>query len=576
MTVQQISLAMIVCNEGARLAHCLEHVKHAVAEIIIVDTGSTDNTVQIAKQYTDKVYSYAWDNDFAAARNYAIEQTRCEWILSLDADEQLDNAAALSALLEQTGCDAFCLPLCALKESAAACEYDRFMVLRLFRRTYRFKGTIHEYVFLNKDAAIGKAVQPVIWHAAVPTSERYARRGRNITLLKKALTADPANPYLQYYLGTEWLGVRRTDLAIAAFRAALSQLTMEKAVFRSPAVRYLISCYKNSGKFDEALCCCLEESQRYPEYCDLFFEGGVLFELKGEYELAMKWFQVAVKLDPPPLEFFHTSGTEGYLSYYHLGFCAEKLGLYKEAQQYYEQALSANKDYYYPLYQLVLLKLTHQSAAEVLIFLQTQGYLAVPEVAEKMTELFWTAGFPDIGLQCLQQQTAHQPGSLILFTKCLLYSGEAAGALSAIAQMRQHGLLLPPEIAVDEIVSFLMLERFSEAQHRLWNFWQQPEHRNTFRAAFCLYKKLRHNSLLPLANSAAAVTLLTLWDRCLHTRVKNAYEQQRFAAVSSAIKDILANDPATLPLLLSELNNKEQAVKQRLDYTFTALRGLSV
>lgn len=89
MTRPQISLVMIVRNESLRLAHCLESVKNQVDEIIIVDTGSSDDTLLIAKQYTEKVYSYPWNDDFSSARNYALAQVTCDWVLSLDADEQL-------------------------------------------------------------------------------------------------------------------------------------------------------------------------------------------------------------------------------------------------------------------------------------------------------------------------------------------------------------------------------------------------------------------------------------------------------------------------------------------------------
>ncbi|MCP6652311.1 glycosyltransferase, partial [Klebsiella pneumoniae] len=70
----------------------LDSVKAVVDEIVIVDTGSVDKTIEIAKSYTDKVYSYSWQGDFSAARNFAINQCSCEWILSLDADEWLEVA----------------------------------------------------------------------------------------------------------------------------------------------------------------------------------------------------------------------------------------------------------------------------------------------------------------------------------------------------------------------------------------------------------------------------------------------------------------------------------------------------
>ena len=81
------SLAMIVKNEAAVLARCLDSVKDLMDEIIIVDTGSTDATVEIAKIYTDKIYHFDWINDFAAARNFSFSKATCDYIMWLDADD---------------------------------------------------------------------------------------------------------------------------------------------------------------------------------------------------------------------------------------------------------------------------------------------------------------------------------------------------------------------------------------------------------------------------------------------------------------------------------------------------------
>ena len=84
-----ISVVMIVKNESKVLARCLETVKDA-DEIIVCDTGSIDDTVEIAKRFTDKVYTdYTWEKSFAKARNHAKSKATCDWILSIDADEQL-------------------------------------------------------------------------------------------------------------------------------------------------------------------------------------------------------------------------------------------------------------------------------------------------------------------------------------------------------------------------------------------------------------------------------------------------------------------------------------------------------
>ena len=575
MTLPRISLAMIVRNEAPRLAQCLESVRQAVDEIVIVDTGSTDITLQIARTYTAKVYSYRWGDDFAAARNYAIEQTTGDWILSLDADEQLTAVAGdLQALISQPGYTAFFLPLQALKPGNEDYEYDRYMVLRLFRRHYRFTSPVHEYVLIDTPQTIGQACSPVIRHRAVPASERNSRRGQNIRLLKRALAQTNPAPCLHYYLGIEWLGLNRIKLAIPAFQTALQQLPATQVMFRSPAVRHLISCYRQSAQLAEATRLCLEESERYPAYCDLFFDGAVLFEIQGEFALAMKWFQEAVRLGPPPLVFFHTEGTDSYLAYFHLAYCAEKLGLVKEAKTYYEQAIHISQNYYYPLYPLTMSKLVRQPVREVVAFLREQGYLAVDNLAGKMAELFWSAGYPDIGVECLcPDQTQSSPASEILVA-CQLYSGEISGALQSVQQLRQLGLRLSTTAAVDEIIALMLMHRFEEARQQLWRLRQMPGNQPVFRAVFCLYKRLCHNITLPLANPEAAPILLEISNRCLQVRTKKYPELHSFSAVLTAINDILAAEADTFALFIRNFSRKEQDVKQSLAYTFSNLRGL--
>ena len=84
-----VSACLIVKNEARHLARCLDSLQGVADEIILVDTGSKDDTVAIARRYTDKVYAYHWHDDFAAARNYGLQFATGDWILILDADETL-------------------------------------------------------------------------------------------------------------------------------------------------------------------------------------------------------------------------------------------------------------------------------------------------------------------------------------------------------------------------------------------------------------------------------------------------------------------------------------------------------
>jgi glycosyltransferase involved in cell wall biosynthesis len=89
-----MALSMIVRDAAASLAACLESVRGIVDEIVVADTGSTDETMAIATQYRAQVIQVAWTDDFAAARNEGLKAVKSDWVLVLDADEQLDPSAA--------------------------------------------------------------------------------------------------------------------------------------------------------------------------------------------------------------------------------------------------------------------------------------------------------------------------------------------------------------------------------------------------------------------------------------------------------------------------------------------------
>ena len=86
-----LSICMIVKNEEKHLTKCLSSVKDIADEIVVVDTGSTDTTLHIAREFNSSIFHFKWNNDFASARNFALSKCQSDWILYLDADEELNN-----------------------------------------------------------------------------------------------------------------------------------------------------------------------------------------------------------------------------------------------------------------------------------------------------------------------------------------------------------------------------------------------------------------------------------------------------------------------------------------------------
>lgn len=216
-----LSVCMIVRNESHHLPKALASVKGIAAEVVVVDTGSTDDTVSIAKAMGAKVLHFDWIDDFAAARNTAIEAATQPWILSLDADQQLasNSVGALTTALQRTDCmaqvvtiDLYGPPTTSTDKTIGQSEVElAFKSLRLFRNhpQIRFSGRVHEDVSKSlldlsqshwPDSGVVLAD-----HGYVQAEERDRKRQRNLLLLRRVHQDQPNEIFPAYKLATTLL-----------------------------------------------------------------------------------------------------------------------------------------------------------------------------------------------------------------------------------------------------------------------------------------------------------------------------------------------------------------------------------
>src|SRR5262245_44663040 len=160
-----ISLAMIVKDECARLPACLDSVAGQVDEIVIVDTGSSDGTPELARARGCRVISWPWRDDFAAARNESLRHVTGDWVFVLDADERLDaGGATLSEVIGVTRADGLNCRLVSTLPPGHPAPTISAWYCRLFRRrpTYRFHGRVHEQIAPSIVAAGGRIERSTI------------------------------------------------------------------------------------------------------------------------------------------------------------------------------------------------------------------------------------------------------------------------------------------------------------------------------------------------------------------------------------------------------------------------------
>lgn len=229
----KISQCMIVKNEEKNIERALCWGKEVVAEQIVVDTGSTDRTVEIAERLGARVYHFPWINDFAAAKNFAIEKAQYPWIAFLDADEyfSVEDGRKLADLLEKipSSVDAVMTAWIHLYDNGTIMQVDS--QTRIFRNCpeIRYHGRIHE-TFSRSD---GKRLETLeatdqlsIFHTGYgeEAEEKKKASKRNLLLIQEELKDNPNNFQMQAYLGNEYLTFGEYDLAEKAYRKAISLL----------------------------------------------------------------------------------------------------------------------------------------------------------------------------------------------------------------------------------------------------------------------------------------------------------------------------------------------------------------
>jgi hypothetical protein len=207
-----ISACLIVKNEARILARCLASLSGVVDEIVVVDTGSTDGTQEIAAGFGVRLRHYAWTGDFAAARNVGIDAATSDWILVVDADEYLDAGTQdLVRAAVDTDAEGILFTVRNLNAPGDLVESGESLSVRLFRRRddVRYEGIIHEEVTAAIARRGGRLVRsPVVLvhdgYASDTAQGGVSRAERNLPLLLSAAADAPLDPYLQFHIGATY------------------------------------------------------------------------------------------------------------------------------------------------------------------------------------------------------------------------------------------------------------------------------------------------------------------------------------------------------------------------------------
>lgn len=342
----KLSLCAIALNEEVALPKCLSSVQGVVDEIVLLDTGSSDRTIEIALSFGAKVYDYKWCNDFSAARNEALKYVQGDWVLVLDADEVL--VPEIIPNLQQAIANETYLLINLLRREVGATSSPYSLVSRMFRRhaDIYFSRPYHALVddsvalILEREPhwKIGNLPGVAIDHVgyqknAIASLNKFDKAK---AAMEGFLTAHPQDPYVCSKLGALYIEQDLLPKGIELLERGLqfvdvnADIAYELHYHLGIAYNRLQKPQKAIAHYESAIACNVYPMLKLGAYNNL----GALKRANGDLNAAKTAFQTALEIDPN----FATG-------YYNLGLTLKAMGNFTGAIAAYNKATSINPSY---------------------------------------------------------------------------------------------------------------------------------------------------------------------------------------------------------------------------------------
>ncbi|MBU0983637.1 MAG: tetratricopeptide repeat protein, partial [candidate division Zixibacteria bacterium] len=359
-----VSVCMIVKNEEELLPDCLESVRDWADEIVIVDTGSTDRTVEIAEQYGARIFHQAWEGDFSKHRNYSLEQATCDWIFIIDADERFrpEGLPGLRALLDRDDCSAISIDVYNLYRSGAG-SMSFLPSVRFFRRSLglRYEGIVHNSLNTTADTLVHRAPARIDHLGYDLSDDRMARKAvRTSSLLEQQLQENPDNTFALFNYAQLLCGRRADDVTANADRIISMASRAVQLTSGEPengrhvhlmCLNQLAWTYFFTDRIEEAVSCADRALALKPDYLDpLLLRGHIAIkrddrkeaiaryreylEAQGRYDASQETESMIIN---------HVDSRVNAL--YALGMIMELEGRPDEAKDLYRATLEIDPDY---------------------------------------------------------------------------------------------------------------------------------------------------------------------------------------------------------------------------------------
>jgi len=348
-----LALCMIVKNEEVFLRSCLESIKDVVDEMVIVDTGSTDGTVEIARGFPASIYFHEWQDSFSEARNYALKYVTSDWVIQLDADEEFvtEDTDLLRAVLEhahdrpEIGA-IYTLILNRLTDS----QWSKHYFQRIYRKGSHYEGIVHNQL-QHEGGILESNIRIRHYGYALDAGRMEAKAKRTGDLLRKQLEENPANTFAQMNLVRILRNRSNWPETIETAETFLREYGQRMpSMHRQMIMNDLAFCLVTVDRVDDAASVCAKVLGENPGNLDVLFSMGVICLKRSDCLTAIGNFKQFVKAK-------HQQDVSGHVIplivdtytaddkvWNNIGECFKRMNRWGQALPCYAEAVRLNPD----------------------------------------------------------------------------------------------------------------------------------------------------------------------------------------------------------------------------------------
>ncbi|MFT8352519.1 glycosyltransferase [Clostridium saccharoperbutylacetonicum] len=469
----QVSLCMIVKDEEEYLPRCLSSIKDIVDEIIIVDTGSSDKTVEIAKNFGAKVYYFKWNNDFSEARNESLKYATKDWILILDADDELNSESkeTFKVLLNTELDEKAIYHFETLSYYGNSIDNDNIAINlnpRLFKnnRGIHYEGKVHNQLISVEGDYNAVCKEIKIYHYGYIDKRIISKdkRNRNISILNEQIKKTPNDGFVYFNLGNEYGALDDMDKALECYYKAYEKFTPNTGYSSLLILRIIIANLKLKN-YNKALEFVDIGSSHYPKCTDFYFYKSLIWHELDRPTLQIKALEKCIELGEPPSELKFIFGTWSYRAYYELGNVYMNYKDYNTAYNNYVEALKLKPDYIEPLYNIAdVLKVQNVSLEEMKRIIEESFPENKKDYYNIIADLFYHVGYYSTALEYIKKYENSvnvTENTIILKSRCFIRNGDFEEYININDIDKKSSYYIV--FSMHKVLSFILLNKYENA-----------------------------------------------------------------------------------------------------------------